>query len=48
MAEYHMISSVWSLLGEPGEKGRSGGCLGRKSERITIKYVQLSEKISIC
>ena len=44
----HMICDIWPQWREFGERARSGGRLGRKPERNTIKYVQLSGKISIC
>lgn len=44
----HMICDIWPQWREFGERARSGGRLGRKTERNTIKYVQLSGKISIC
>lgn len=44
----HRISDIWPQWREFGERVRSGGRLGRKTERNTIKYVQLSGKISIC
>lgn len=44
----HMICDIWPQWREFGERVRSGGRLGRKTERNTIKYVQLSGKVSIC
>lgn len=44
----HMICDIWPQWREFGERVRSGGRLGGKTERNTIKYVQLSGKVSIC
>lgn len=44
----HTICDIWPQWREFGERARSGGRLGRKTQRNTIKYVQLSGKISIC
>lgn len=44
----HTICDIWPQWRESGERVRSGGRPGRKTQRNTIKYVQLSGKISIC